>query len=71
MNHINNFIPVISIDAIMIITVFMIDDVVDIIEVNKTVDVVVYIGGGGHFYSAAINNNIIVFDKLSILLKKK
>ena len=49
----------------------MIDDVVDIIEVNKTVDVVVYIGGGGHFYSAAINNNIIVFDKLSILLKKK
>ena len=57
MNHINNFIPVISIDAIMIITVFMIDDVVDIIEVNKTVDVVVYIGGGGHFYSAAINNN--------------
>lgn len=39
----------------MVITVFMIYDVVDIIEVNKTVDVVDI--GGGHFYSAAINNN--------------
>ena len=68
MNHINNFIPVISIDAIMIITVFMIDDVVDIIEGNKTVDVV-YIGGGGHFTAPRLIT-IIVFEKLSILLKK-
>ena len=49
MNHINNFIPIISIDAIMVITVFMIDDVVDTIEVNKTVDVVVDTVGIGHF----------------------
>lgn len=55
MNHINNFIPIIWNDAITVITVFMIDDVVDMIEVNKTVDVVDI--GGGHFYSAAINNN--------------
>ncbi len=41
----------------MVITVFMIYDVVDIIEVDKTVVVYIGEGGGGHFYSAAINNN--------------
>ena len=46
----------------------MIDDVVDIIEVNKTVDVV-DIGGGGHF-TAPLVVTITIFEKLSILLKK-
>ena len=70
MNHINDFIPIISIDAIMVITVFMIDDVVDVVvvEVNKTVDVV-DIGGGGHF-TAPLVVTITIFEKLSILLKK-
>ena len=46
----------------------MIDDVVDIIEGNKTVDVV-YIGGGGHF-TAPLVVTITIFEKLSSLLKK-
>lgn len=47
----------------------MIDDVVDTIEVNKTVDVVDIGGGGGHF-TAPLLVTITIFEKLSILLKK-
>ena len=62
MNHINNFIPIIWNDAIMVIIVVIINDVVDIINV-------VDIGGGGHFTAPRLIT-IIVFEKLSILLKK-
>jgi hypothetical protein len=70
MNHVNNFIPIISIDAIMVIIVVidgMIDDVVvvdDVINVVvvDTVDI-------GHF-TAPLIVTITIFEKLSILLKK-
>ena len=63
MNPINNFIPVIYIVSIIIIIVFTIDYVVYIIEVNKVVDV-------GHFTAPSLYTTII-YEKLSILFKKK
>ena len=66
MNHKNHFIPIISIDAIMVVTSGMIDDVVvdDVINVVvvDTVDI-------GHF-TAPLLVTITIFDKLSILFKK-
>ena len=65
MNHINDFIPIISIDAIMVVIDGMIvDDVVDVV-----VDVVVDTVDIGHF-TAPLLVTITIFEKLSILLKK-
>ena len=65
MNHINDFIPIISIDAIMVVTSGMIDDVVVDDVINVVVDTV-YIG---HF-TAPLLVTITIFEKLSILFKK-
>ena len=67
MNHINDFIPIISIDAIMVVTAGTIDDVVVVVDdvINVVVDTV-YIG---HF-TAPLLETITIFEKLSILFKK-
>jgi hypothetical protein len=65
MNHINDFIPIISIDAIMVVTSGMIDDVV----VDDVINVVVDTVDIGHF-TAPLLVTITIFEKLSILFKK-
>ena len=67
MNHINDFIPIISIDAIIvvvddIINVVVVDDIINVVVVD-TVDI-------GHF-TAPLIVTITIFEKLSILFKKK
>jgi hypothetical protein len=74
MNHKNHFIPIISIDAIMVVTSGMIDDVVVDDVINVVVDdvinvVVVDTVDIGHF-TAPLLVTITIFDKLSILFKK-
>jgi len=66
MNHINDFIPIISIDAIMVVIDGMIDDVV----VDDVINVVVNTVDIGHF-TAPLLVTITIFEKLSILFKKK
>lgn len=65
MNHINDFIPIISIDAIMVVIDGMIDDVV----VDDVINVVVNTVDIGHF-TAPLLVTITIFENLSILLKK-
>ena len=73
MNHINDFIPIISIDAIMVVIAGMIDDVVVVVDdvINVVVDDVInVVDVGGHF-TAPLLVTITIFEKLSILFKKK
>jgi hypothetical protein len=70
MNHINDFIPIISIDAIMVVIDGMIvDDVVVDVVVDDVINVVVDTVDIGHF-TAPLVVTITIFEKLSILLKK-
>ena len=70
MNHINDFIPIISIDAIMVVIDGMIvDDVVDVVVVDVINVVVVVTVDIGHF-TAPLLVTITIFEKLSILFKK-
>lgn len=66
MNHINDFIPIISIDAIIVVgmidDVVVVDDIINVVVVD-TVDI-------GHF-TAPLIVTITIFEKLSILFKKK
>jgi hypothetical protein len=64
MNHVNHFIPIISIDAIMVVIAGMIDDVVVVVD-----DVINVVDVGGHF-TAPLLETITIFEKLSILFKK-
>jgi hypothetical protein len=72
MNHINDFIPIISIDAIMVV-IGIIDDVVyvvvDVVVVDDVINVVVDTVDIGHF-TAPLLVTITIFENLSILLKK-
>jgi hypothetical protein len=66
MNHINDFIPIISIDAIMVVIDGMI---VDDVVVDDVINVVVDTVDIGHF-TAPLVVTITIFEKLSILFKK-
>jgi hypothetical protein len=60
MNHINDFIPIISIDAIMVVIDGMIvDDVVDVVVVDDIIDVVVVTVDIGHFTAPLVLTNYI------------
>ena len=65
MNHINDFIPIISIDAIMVVIDGMIVDdvvdvvVVDVVVVDDIIDVVVVTVDRGHFTAPLVLTNYI------------